>query len=379
MGMGDTFERMRLREMGIEIGRLKTGFDNAITDVQGVQVGHATIVRGSGGPGVEDIVRTGVTAIFPHRQVWEKPIFAGITVINGNGEFTGLAWVEESGVLSTPVCLTSTNSVGLVRDSVTAWYLDRFGMDQDDWMLPVVAETWDGWLSDIKGMHINRQDVYKALDSARPGAVAEGNVGGGTGMICHEFKGGIGTSSRVVDQEAGGYTVGVLVQANYGLRNQLRLNGIPVGRLIPVEEVPGKNQSGGGISNRLRGEDQGSIVVIMATDAPLLPVQCRRLARRAALGLGRVGSIAADSSGDFCLAFSTANKLDTASDAGQNHTMAIAAAHPDLMTPLFEAAVEAVEEAIWNALCMAETIPGILGRTGYALPLDRLRRIMTQA
>lgn len=369
--------RSRLRDLGIAIGRLKPGPLNAITDVPGTLVGHSTIIKGQSGLGVENIVRTGVTSVFPHRDIWHLPVFAGCSTLNGNGEMAGAAWIEESGLLTTPICLTNTHSLGVVRDSMISYFRDAYGIKQESWMLPVVAETWDGWLSDINGMHVKQENVYTALESAGTGPVLEGNVGGGTGMVCHEFKGGIGSSSRVLDKEYGGFFVGALVQANYGLRHQLRLNGYPIGKEIPIELIPGKNQRQSS-SKHIFQEDQGSIIIIVATDAPLLPVQCRRLARRAALGLARVGSIAADSSGDLFIAFSTGNKLERNLAHTHSPTFPVTMTHSDLMTLLFEAVVEVTDEAIWNSLCMAETLSGIKGRISYALPLDNLQEIVAK-
>ncbi|MCD6029537.1 MAG: family peptidase, partial [Thermomicrobiales bacterium] len=299
----DTAPRQRLRDLGVTIGRMAPGTHNAITDVAGVRVGHATIVSGEGplqvgvGP-----VRTGVTVILPHEgDIGIEPLFAGSHVLNGNGEMTGLLWVKESGMLTTPIALTNTHSVGVVRDALIAYEAQRTRRPELFWSLPVVAETYDGWLNDINGMHVKADHVWDALDSAAAGPVAEGCVGGGTGMICHDFKGGIGTSSRVLANEDGGWTVGVLVQANYGARHLLRIDGVPVGDLIPCSQVSGFREE----RTRLaRGEPgDGSIIIVVATDAPLLPHQCERLAQRATIGLARVGGIGANSSGDIFLAF----------------------------------------------------------------------------
>jgi D-aminopeptidase len=371
----DTAPRQRLRDLGVTIGRMAPGTHNAITDVAGVRVGHATIVSGEGplqvgvGP-----VRTGVTAIVPHEgDIGIEPLFAGSHVLNGNGDMTGLLWVKESGMLTTPIALTNTHSVGVVRDALIAYEAQRTRRPELFWSLPVVAETYDGWLNDINGMHVKADHVWDALDSAAAGPVAEGCVGGGTGMICHEFKGGIGTSSRVLADGDGGWTVGVLVQANYGARHLLRIDGVPVGDLIPCSKVPGY----GAERTRLaRGEPgDGSIIIVVATDAPLLPHQCERLAQRATIGLARVGGIGANSSGDIFLAFATGNRgLPGAEEATAEiaHCRMIA---NDRMTPLFEACAEATEEAILNALCMATTTTGVDGRTMYALPLDRVREV----
>jgi L-aminopeptidase/D-esterase-like protein len=330
---------------------------NAITDVAGVAVGHTTLIRGDGplvvgtGP-----VRTGVTAILPRGRGNHAPVFAGCFALNGNGEMTGTAWIDEAGVLEGPILLTNTHSVGVARDAVIQWQV-RHGRaaGEEWWSLPVVAETWDGWLNDLNGFHVQPPDVFHALDTAENGPVPEGNVGGGTGMICHEFKGGIGTASRVT---AAGYTVGVLVQANYGLRHQLRIAGAPVG----VEITEGT----------FRQTETGSILVIVATDAPLAPHQLKRLARRPPLALGRMGSTSGDSSGDLFLAFSTANTVPTT--AGHPGTLQLLPS--DDLTPLFTAVVDATEEAIVNALVAAETMTGRDGHTALALPHDRLRAVL---
>lgn len=360
--------RARARDLGIHIGRLSPGRWNAITDVAGVHVGHTTLIAGTGplvvgkGP-----VRTGVTTIVPHDgHVGSEPVFAGSHVLNGNGEMTGLIWVEESGLLTTPVAITNTHSVGIVRDAIVAYDIARGG-DQVRFSLPVVAETYDGFLSDINGMHVRAEHVVAALDAAAGGPVAEGCVGGGTGMICHGFKGGIGTSSRVLPPEEGAWTVGVLVQANYGTRPLLRIDGVPVGREIPTTDVPAP-----GIPVV---SDTGSIIVIVATDAPLLPTQCRRMAQRATIGLARMGSLGGNSSGDIFLAFSTGNR-GLAGPAGPGETRALRMIPNEANTPLFEATAEATEEAIVNALCMATTTTGIEDRVAHAIPLDRLRQVM---
>jgi len=362
-------ERVRARDLGIRIGRLNPGPWNAITDVAGVRVGHATLVSGEGPPIRGQVpVRTGVTVVVPHAgNLGADPVFAGYHVLNGNGEMTGLPWIEESGLLTTPVAITNTHSVGVVRDALISYGLQRHGPEQAlVWSLPVVAETYDGFLSDINGMHVRPEHVFAALDSAADGPVAEGCVGGGTGMICHEFKGGIGTASRVLAPEKGGWTVGVLVQANYGRREQLRVDGVPVGRELGPDVVPLPGMPVG---------DAGSIIVIVATDAPLLPGQCRRLAQRATLGIARMGGIGANSSGDIFLAFSTANRgLGENEESLQPITVQTLPA--GAMTPLFEAAADAVEEAILNALCVAVTTTGINGVVVHALPLDRLREVL---
>ena len=351
--------RQRARELGIRIGTLPPGELNAITDVPGVRVGHATIVDG-------DSVRTGVTVVFPHeRNPWEEPVFAGPHRLNGNGELTGLEWVRESGMLTSPIGLTNTHSVGVVHDALIAAEVERRASGEDFWSLPVVGETWDGPLNDINGMHVEPEHARAALEAAAPGPVAEGNVGSGTGMICHEFKGGIGTSSRVVE-EVDGYVVGVLVQANYGRRERLRVDGVPVGVDIPAEVVPlpgVPGASAGRVDHRL-----------IATDAPLLPGQCERLAQRAGLGIARVGGVGENSSGDLFLCFATGNRGLPAGDLAADNplTVPLEMVPNGHITPLFDAVVEATEEAILNALCAAETMTGHDGTVAYELPADLL-------
>jgi D-aminopeptidase len=371
--------RSRAREMGINIGRLPTGTYNAITDVAGVLVGHATIVSGEGPLVVgQGPVRTGVTVVLPsrtigHGEAGHDAVFAGYHVLNGAGEMTGMAWIVEVGILSTPIALTNTHSVGVVRDALVAYSLQQAmaagsaSVDlRDQWFNPVVAETWDGALSDINGMHVEPEHVAQALAEARGGPIAEGCVGGGTGMICHGFKGGIGTSSRVV---ADGWTVGVLVQANHGLRELLRVDGVPVGREIGADAVP--------LPGAAPPAGSGSIIGIVATDAPLLPTQCRRLAQRASLGIARAGGLGENGSGDLFLAFSTAN--DGLHETGDlSIPLTVSMLRNRAMNVLFEAVVDATEEAIVNALCMATTTTGIDGRIAYELPLDRLQEVMTR-
>ncbi len=350
-------DKPRARALGVPFDGTP-GLLNAITDVAGVEVGHSTIIRGEGklqvgvGP-----VRTGVTAIFPRGKKSPEPVFAGWFSLNGNGEMTGTTWVEESGFLEGPILITNTHSVGTVRDATITWQL-RQGPTAQPWSLPVVAETWDGYLNDINGFHVKPEHVFEALDSARPGPVAEGNVGGGTGMICHEFKGGIGTASRKLAEKDGGYTVGVLVQCNYGLRRHLRVAGVPVGQEIREQLV--------------YEQDTGSIIIVVGTDAPLLPHQLKRLARRAALGLARNGSISGNSSGDIFIAFSTANRGAAQPTGLPQLTMV----PNDRIAPLFEATVEATEEAIINALVAAETMTGADDHKVIALPHDRLQQIL---
>ena len=350
----------RARDLGIPFDGTP-GPLNAITDVKGVEVGHTTLISDeagySSGP---HSVRTGVTAILPRGKDSNDPVFAGWFTENGNGEMTGTTWVEDSGFLEGPVMITNTHSVGIVRDAVIAWRLKKRGPDKEGyaWSLPVVAETWDGYLNDTNGFHVKPEDAFHALDSARSGPVEEGNVGGGTGMICNEFKGGIGTASRVVDAKYGGYTVGVLVQCNYGQRDQLRIAGVPVGR-----EIPG---------SKVWDDDVGSIIVVVATDAPLIPTQLKRVARRVTLGLGRMGSYSGDGSGDIFIAFSTANPQ--ASSAKRVGTFAMLT--NDALNPIFLATVQATEEAVVNALIAAQTMTGRKGHTVMALPHDQLREVL---
>ena len=347
----------RLRDLGIVTGTLPAGRWNAITDVAGVRVGLVTVIRDQ-----PNVVRTGVTAIWPRSDVWTDAVFAGTHSFNGNGEMTGLAWIAEQGLVGAPICITNTYSVGVVRDGVCAFAV-RQGARQL-FHLPVVAETYDGWLSDCASFPVTAEHAFAALDSAASGPVAEGNVGGGTGMICHEFKGGTGTASRVVQTAGEICTVGALVQANYGARELLRVDGVPVGREIGREIVP---------CDRHAAPAAGSIIVVLATDAPLLPIQCQRLARRATTGLAWVGGIGANGSGDIFLAFSTGNHIR------QGEAMsAVRMLSPDAMTPLFQAAAEATEEAILNALTGAETMTGLQGHTAHALPVDPLVEVMAR-
>jgi D-aminopeptidase len=355
--------RVRLRGLGLTIGSLPTGTFNAITDVAGVKVGYFTLIRD-----VPHVVRTGITAIWPRGpEIWTDYVFAGTFSFNGNGEMTGLPWIAEQGTLGAPIGITNTYQVGIVRDAICALAV-RDGAPQE-FHLPVVAETYDGWLSDIQSFPLETEHAFAAFDSAIGGGpIAEGNVGGGTGMICHEFKGGTGTASRVVLEGGARYTVGALVQANYGLRESLRIDGVPVGREIGPEIVPAFYS--GSAAARRNGEG-GSIIVVLATDAPLLPIQCQRLARRATTGLAWVGGIGSNGSGDIFIAFSTANHI-----APNERIANVCMLAPDAMTGLFRAAAEATEEAILNALCMAETMVGRNGRTIQALPLDRLVQVM---
>ncbi|MBN1222414.1 MAG: P1 family peptidase [Candidatus Aminicenantes bacterium] len=358
-------EKPRARDIRVPFEG-KSGALNAITDVKGVEVGHVTLISGQGplvvgkGP-----VRTGVTAILPRGKMYD-PVFAGWYSLNGNGEMTGTTWVEESGFLEGPVMITNTHSVGVVRDSVVEWmyrnkYYDPIYGDVF-WALPVVAETYDGGLNDINGFHVKKEHVFEALDSADSGFVAEGNVGGGTGMVCHQFKGGIGTASRRLGDNLGGYTVGVLVQANYGGRETLTIAGVPVGREIP-DLMPERHDS-----DDLDSGVGGSIIVVVATDAPLVSHQLKRLARRVPVGISKLGGFGSNTSGDIFIAFSTAN-----SGASKREGIIEVDMLPnDRLSPLFLATVQATEEAIVNALVAAETMTGINGNTVHSLPHDRL-------
>ena len=361
----------RARDLGIRFDGTPGKF-NAITDVPGVEVGYATLIKGEGklergkGP-----VRTGVTAILPRGlSEMNDSVFAGHFSLNGNGEMTGTAWVEEGGFLEGPIVLTNTHSVGVARDAMIAWRLAHGGPDAEGfaWSLPVVAETWDGWLNDVDGFHVKPEHVGRAIETAHGGAIEEGSVGGGTGMICYEFKGGTGTASRTVAAAAGRgpsetseYTIGVLVQANCGRRPQLTIRGLPVGK-----EIPG---------SVYKQQETGSIIIVIATDAPLLPHQLKRLARRASLGLARTGSVSGNGSGDLFIAFSTANPH--AADSSPP-TRTIETMPNDLMGPLFTATVEATEEAIINALIDNHDMTGRDNHNVPALPHDRLREILKE-
>lgn len=368
---------VRARDLGLRIGQLEPGPLNAITDVPGVRVGHATIVEGDGplvvgrGP-----IRTGVTVVVPPGETFEESFYAGCHRLNGNGELTGLEWIRENGMLTTPVAITNTHSVGVVRDALIAAAV-RAAPPNEHWALPVVGETWDGRLNDTDGQHVRPEHLFAALEGARSGPVAEGNVGGGTGMICHELKGGIGTSSRVLPTTDGGWTVGVLVQANHGRRERLSIGGIPVGRAIPTTLVPSPwHDPVAPPSGPPAGS--GSIIVVIATDAPLLPHQCERLAQRAGLGIARAGGSGAHSSGDLFLCFATGNRGLTATDDtdGQPLTRPVTALVDPWVSPLFWAVIEATEEAIANALVAARTMTGRDGNTAHALPHDRLRDLV---
>jgi L-aminopeptidase/D-esterase-like protein len=361
---GQTQNKPRARDLGIPFEGTP-GPWNAITDVKGVEVGHLTLIEGEGKLVVgQGPVRTGITAIFPQGRSFRERVFGAWFTLNGNGEMTGTTWLRDSGCLGAPILITNTHSVGIVRDAVIEWNAKR-GLTGDysgDFSLPVVAETWDGFLNDIDGFHVKKEHVFQVLESAASGPVAEGNVGGGTGMVCHQFKGGIGTSSRALSLSDGGYVIGVLVQANYGSRDLLTIAGVPVGKEIP-DLLPKTGRT---------NEDQGSIIVVVATDAPLLPHQLDRLVKRVPLGIGVVGGRGGNSSGDIFIAFSTTNP-----EAGKTSgTAGLTMLPNERMNPLFNATAQAVEEAIVNALVAAETMTGINGNTVYALPHDRLREAL---
>jgi D-aminopeptidase len=362
---------VRARELGVPFEGTP-GHLNAITDVPGVEVGATTLIRGDGPLRVgEGPVRTGVTVIFPRGKQSTDNVYAGWFSLNGNGEMTGTTWLEEAGLLKGPVGITNTHSVGVVRDSIIAWAVRQNLMKADEWSLPVVAETWDGWLNDINGFHVKQGDVFAALDSARTGPVAEGNTGGGTGMVCYGFKGGTGTASRVLSKETGGYTVGVLVQCNCGRRPQLTIAGVPVGKELIGNEPYAEAREPQLPRSEVKG-DVGSIIIVVATDAPLLPHQLKRIARRASLGLARTGSVSGNGSGDIFIAFSTANPHADDSP-GPN---AVQTVSTERISPLFEATVEATEEAIVNAMVGAKTITGINGHTVVALPHQKLQQVL---
>ena len=358
----------RARDLGVPFDGTP-GPLNAITDVNGVEVSEVTLISGEGKLQVgKGPVRTGVTAILPRgKDSMSNPAFAGWYSLNGNGEMTGTTWVEESGFLEGPVMITNTHSVGTVRDAVIQWRVNHGKPDPTGywWSLPVVAETWDGWLNDINGFHVKPEHAFQAIDTAKSGPVNEGNFGGGTGMICNGYKGGTGTASRKVDVKgSGSYTLGVLVQCNYGSRNNLRIAGIPVGREIPADDPYAAVPSD--------VTERGSIIVVVATDAPLLPHQLKRLARRVPLGLGRNGSISGNGSGDIFIAFSTAN-------SGASKPEGLASAQflaNDSLDPMFKATVEAVEEAIVNAMVAAETMTGIENHRVRAIDHEQLRAVL---
>jgi len=372
---------VRSRDLGIRIGIGTPGRENAITDVAGVRVGHTTLISGDGplvvgrGP-----VRTGVTVVVPHDgDPFAEPIFAGCHTLNGNGELTGLEWIREAGKLVSPIAITNTHSVGVVRDALVRHAAEGRPRGAPFWSLPVVGETWDGALNDIDGFHVRPEHVDAALEAASSGLVAEGNVGGGTGMVCHEFKGGIGTASRVVGVDEGGWTVGVLVQANYGRRELLRIDGVRVGEAIPVSEVPAPYERPP-LGTVPAGDPAGagSIIVVVATDAPLLPHQCARLAQRAGLGIARMGGTGGHTSGDLFICFATGNRNLPQPELGTDArtTVELRMLSDSFIDPLFLATIEATEEAIVNALVAAETMTGIDGVTAHRLPHDRVRAIL---
>ncbi len=366
----------RYRDLGLTVGLLEPGPLNAITDVEGVRVGSTTLIEGDGplvvgrGP-----IRTGVTAIVPHDDIGAEPLFAGCHRLNGNGELTGLEWVRESGQLTTPIAITNTHSVGVVRDALVAADVDAARSERRIfWTLPVVGETYDGALNDIDGQHVTAEHLRSALDGATGGPVVEGNVGGGTGMICHGFKGGTGTASRQLPAEEGGWTVGALVQANHGARERLAVDGVPVGREIPATRVTDAWDQVDALSGA------GSIIVVLATDAPLLPHQCERLAQRAGLGVARAGGGGEHSSGDLFIAFSTGNRgrVPSYKKAGTTSPIDVRMLPDMAITSLFWAAIEATEEAILNALVAAETMVGRDGITAQALDHELLVEKMTR-
>jgi len=368
--------RVRARELGIVVGTLPTGPLNAITDVDGVLVGHATLVRGDGELHVgKGPVRTGVTAVLPRKDVWFNAVYAATQTLNGDGEMTGTHWIRDRETLAHPVLITNTGSVGTVHEAEIAYMNERH--PERDWaFLPVVAETWDGTLNDIRGQHVSRSDVFAAIDRAHGGAVEEGNVGGGTGMICYEFKGGIGTASRRIPREEGGYTVGVLVQANFGRRADLTIDGVPVGREIS-DAMPRINREGGDAAAINVGHE-GSVIVVVATNAPLSSRQLERLGRRVALGLARTGSISGNTSGDIFIAFSTANAVPQSDRSRTLSATFISPEATSTLNALFQAVVESTAEAVLNALTKADTMTGINGNTVYGLPYDRVAAIMAK-
>lgn len=354
-------KRRRARDYGIRIGLQEPGRWNAITDVPGVRVGYSTLIRGSGNLKVgEGPVRTGVTVIWPHDRIFQEYLPFGFHILNGNGEVTGLTQAASLGIVAAPLCLTNTSSVGMVYDAM----LSQIPQGQYPPVLPVVGETWDAFLNDIEGRHVHAEHVLQAMNTATSGALAEGNVGGGTGMICYEFKGGVGTASRRLPEPLDRYTVGVLVQANHGSRRFLRINGVPVGEEIS-DLVPEPDEAG----------YLNSILIVIATDAPLLAHQLDRLARRGGMGLSKTGSISSNSSGDFILAFSTANKIPR-EDFWNGTAYSQQSIEQFDIQPLFQAASEATEEAILNALFAAETMVGRDNHKVFAMPIDRVLKIM---
>lgn len=370
----------RLRDLGIELGTLTPGPLNAITDIDGVRVGHTTVIAGHATPSSREVaIRSGVTVIRPRAgYAREHPLFAGSATLNGNGEMTGLEWVRESGLLTTDIALTNTHSVGVVRDALVTRDV-RDGRPNESWSMPIVGETSDLSLNGGNGQHVTAEHVFQALDSARSGPVAEGSVGGGTGMVCHGFKGGIGTASRRLPADAGGWTVGVLVQANHGSRRDFRVDGVPVGRSdrfddVPLPGLPEPRDSEAGY----RPEGAGSIIVVVGTDAPLLPDQCQRLARRASLGIARVGGGLNDSSGDIFIAFATGNNTIPAEYYAPDNpaTFGVRSVSHQQIDGLLRATVEACEESIVNAMLAANTMVGHRGFTAHGLDPERLRQAM---
>jgi D-aminopeptidase len=368
--------RVRARDLGIVVGTLPPGPLNAITDVTGVLVGHTTIVRGSGALKIgEGPVRTGVTAVLPRKDIWFNGVYAATHTLNGDGEMTGTHWIRDRETLMHPVFITNTGSVGTVHEAEIAYMNERH--PTRDWaFLPVVAETWDGTLNDVRGQHVKKAHVFSAIDDAKGGPVEEGNVGGGTGMVCYGFKGGIGTSSRRVPANIGGYTVGVLVQANFGRRPELTMAGVPVGR--EITDLTPETHRGGGPAADINVAHEGSVIVVMATDAPLSSRQLERLVSRAALGLARTGSTSGNTSGDIFIAFSTANTIPQSNGSPTVSATFISPESTATLNPLFQAAVEATEESVLNALTKADTMTGINGNRVFALPYDRLAAAMTK-
>ena len=364
--ISDGERRRRVREIGLEIGHYPPGGLNAITDVPGVRVGHSTIVKGTGrlrrgkGP-----VRTGVTAVLPHPDLFSQRVIGGGFVLNGAGEVSGMMQVMEWGLIETPILLTNTLSVGSCSQGVVKYLVERhpgIGMEHDV-VIPLVGECDDSWLNDVAGRHVRAEHVYEAIEAATGGPVREGNIGGGTGMITCDFKGGIGTSSRKLPASKGGYTIGVLVMSNFGNMHELRMGGIPVGRILAPLYA----------DHRKRRSSYGSIIAVLATNAPLSSHQLNRLSKRVALGIGRVGSIAAHGSGEIVVAFSTANKVPRVS---KKRTYALTLLSDQHINPLYQAAIEASEEAILNAICMGEPMDGVNNHFVPALPLDRVRKIL---
>ncbi len=355
-------KRKRLRELGITIGALAPGRFNAITDVAGVRVGHCTRIEGEGDLHIgKGPIRTGVTAIFPNDDIFNRNVTAARFVLNGNGEMTGVGKIEQTGLLESPIFLADTSNIGRVLNGALTWFMQTYPEigDTAHVPVPIVAETWGAFLHDTEGRHLNDEHVLAAIADAKSGAVQEGAVGGGVGMVCYDFKGGIGTASRVLPATHGGYTIGVLVQANFGDREQLLINGVPVGKEISdLQPVENKTKS-------------KSIILIGATDAPMIPSQLQRLCKRMALGLGRTGTISSHSSGDLLLFFSTGIQIARAAQS-----IAIEIFNDEWISRAHQAALETAEEAVLNALCMAETTVGINGNTAFALPLERLPAIM---